>query len=76
MQHVSDCDMNAIFGISSNKNRNLDQFLSKSDAIGLVSDQFKVVTYLGGGPLLTVLRVLSKMTGGSKRTSAMSQSVA
>jgi hypothetical protein len=33
MQHFSDCDGNAIFGISPNNNRNLDQFLSKSDAI-------------------------------------------
>jgi hypothetical protein len=32
------------------QNRNLDQFLSKSNAIWHVSDQFKVLTYLGGGP--------------------------
>jgi hypothetical protein len=29
---------------------NMDQFLSTSDAILRVSDQFKVLTYLGGGP--------------------------
>jgi hypothetical protein len=39
--------------------RNLEQFLSTSDAIWLDSDQFKVFTYLGGGPLLTVLGVFS-----------------
>jgi hypothetical protein len=33
MQHFSDCDGNAIFRISSNKIRNLHQFLSTSDAI-------------------------------------------
>jgi hypothetical protein len=33
---------------------NLDQFLSTSDAIWLVSDQFEVLTYWGGDPLLTV----------------------
>jgi uncharacterized protein with NAD-binding domain and iron-sulfur cluster len=42
--------------------RNLDQFLSKSDAIWSVSDQFEVFTYLGGGPLLTVIGVLSNNT--------------
>jgi hypothetical protein len=41
---------------------NLDQCLSKSDGIRPVSDQFKVVTYLGVGPLLTVLGVLSNIT--------------
>jgi hypothetical protein len=33
---------------------NLAQFLSKSDAIRFVSDQFEVLTYLGGGPVFTV----------------------
>jgi hypothetical protein len=32
-QDFSDCDGSAIFGISSNTNRNLHQFLSTSDAI-------------------------------------------
>jgi hypothetical protein len=39
--------------------RNLHQFLSTSDAIWLVSDQFNVLTYLGMGPLLTVLALFS-----------------
>jgi hypothetical protein len=48
---------------------NLDQFLSKSDASWPVSDQFKVLTSLGGGP---VMRVLSKIIqkGGSPVLSA------
>ena len=54
MQHLSGCDGNAIFRISSNKSLNLDQFLSTSDQIWLVSDEFKVLTSLGGGPVLTV----------------------
>jgi hypothetical protein len=33
-----------------------------------VSDQFKVVTYLGGGPLLAVLGVLSKITNTTTTT--------
>jgi hypothetical protein len=44
--------LECIFRISS-KESNLAQSLSKSDVFGLVSDQFEVLTYLGGGPLLT-----------------------
>jgi hypothetical protein len=58
IQHFSDCDGSAIFGISSKK---VAIFLSKSDAIWLVSDQFKVLIYAGGGPLLTVLGVVSEI---------------
>jgi hypothetical protein len=35
------------------KTPNLAQFLSNSDAIWPVSVEFKVLTYLGGGPVLT-----------------------
>jgi hypothetical protein len=41
------------------KNRNLGQFLFTADAIWPVSDQFKVLTYLGGGPFLTVLALFA-----------------
>jgi hypothetical protein len=38
----------------------LAQFLSHSDAIRLASDQFKVLIYLGGGPLLPVSKTVVK----------------
>jgi hypothetical protein len=64
MQHFSDCDGSAIFGIHSkqvaiwiNSYQNRTQF-----DLFQTSSKFEVLTYLGGGPLLTVLGVLSKIT--------------
>jgi hypothetical protein len=74
MQHVSDCDGNAIFGISSKQNtirtnsyQNRTQFdfvqtSSKFEILTYLGAKFEVLTYLGGGLLLTVVGVLSKIT--------------
>jgi hypothetical protein len=64
MQHVSDCDGNAIFGISSKQNTirtNSYQNRTQFDFVQ-TSSKFEVLTYLGGGLLLTVVGVLSKIT--------------
>jgi hypothetical protein len=73
-QHLPDCDGSTIFTISSENTSNHAQFSSTSYAFRPASHQFKVLTYLGGGPALTTSSSNLVVSAGSSRSSSSSSS--
>jgi hypothetical protein len=71
MLHLSDCDGSAIFRISSNKVAIWTDSLQNRMEFDIVqtSSKLYVLTYLGGGPLLTVLGALSQIINTTTTTS-------
>jgi hypothetical protein len=74
MQHFSDCDGSAMFRVSSKQIAIWTTSYQNPEQFDLVqtSSKFEVLTHLGGGPLLTVLGVLSQITNTTITTNTTS----